>query len=112
MSKERLVTALIVDAVILTLAFQGEMGRILLEQNPTAGRVAVGLGIAACSVGTWKYLKKPDRGSDKDKRRLWSLVAFVTAILVAFWHKGTPSVPFIAVGFFLLFALVKLALHG
>lgn len=109
---ERLVTALVVDAVALLVIFEGEGGRALLGPSPIVLYTAGGLAVVACAVGTWKYLKSPDTSSDQDKRRTWLAVSFLTAILVVFWQDRTPPVPFIAIGFFLVFAIGKVAHHN
>jgi hypothetical protein len=109
---ERLVTALVVDAVALLAIFGGEGTRALLGPNPVVLYATFGLAVVACVVCTWKYLKSPDKSSDQDKRRTWLVVSFLAATLVVFWQKGKPPVPFIALGFFLLFAIGKVILHN
>lgn len=105
-------TALVVDAVALLFVFEGEGGRALLGPSPVVLYTALGLALVACLVGTWMYVKSPDRSSDQVKRQTWLTVSFVTAILVVFWQERAPSAPFVAVGFFLLFALGKVIHHN
>jgi hypothetical protein len=109
---ERLLTALVVDAFVLIITFESAIGNSFREQNPIGSRFAVGLGILACAIGTWFYLKKPARKTEKEIREVWVVVTFFVGFFVVFGQDDMPHTSFTVFGLFLLFGLGKIAIHG
>jgi len=108
---ERLVTALVVDAFLVWVVLEGGTGRNFREQYPAAGHVAVWLGLVACVIGTWIYLKSAGNKTDRDIRRTWIIVSFFAAVFVVLGQDREPSTVSIAFGLLLMFALGKVMHH-
>jgi hypothetical protein len=107
---ERWVTALLVDAILLLCVFEGAVGRSFREQYPIAGNIAIGVGLAACAAGTWRYMKSHQKSTERDARQNWLVVSFLVAIVVAFGREPRNAV-LDGLGLFLLFAIGKVMLH-
>ncbi len=109
---ERLITALVVNAFLLFVVFESATGQWFLETYPTAGHVAVWLGILGCALGTWVHLKRPDNKSERDKLQIWFLISFFAALLiVAVGADAGRLSRRDAAGLFLLFAIWKVGHH-
>jgi hypothetical protein len=108
---ERFFTALVVDAFLLFVVFESATGKWIRETYPTAGHIAVWLGILGCAVGAWAHLRRPDKGTQSDTLQLWALIALFVALFVVFSQESPKSTREIVLGFFLLFAIGKVVAH-
>jgi hypothetical protein len=109
--KERLITAIVVTAVVLICVFDGAVGHYILLEYPRAGNVAIGLGLVAGGVGIWARYKSEDGQDARTRRQLWCAVAFFVALLILPWREMDSSAAMGALGFFLLFSIGKIAYH-
>jgi hypothetical protein len=109
--RERVVAALVVDALILLIVY----GTIIDEKNPGSDKWVLALAIVACFAGTWMRLRMRHESSSRDKRHLWLFIALICAIVIGFnrireKEDGT-NVKQDAAALFLLFAIGKGIYH-